>query len=87
MSSSDDRARSGIPRHYSDNGTPLARAVFNISMAKLPGAFRHLTTNVTALTSIDTPNLPISTPFGTLFPGPLAVVNAQLTTTQSRVGT
>jgi hypothetical protein len=49
----------------------------------LGAAFRHLGTNVTALTSIDTPNVPISTPFGTLFPGPLAVVNAQLTTTQN----
>ena len=30
----------------------------------LGAAFRHLSTNVTALTSIDTPNVPIATPFG-----------------------
>jgi hypothetical protein len=46
-------------------------------------AFRHLSTNVVALTSVNTPNVPISTPFGILFPGPLAVVNAELTTNQN----
>src|SRR5262249_6885820 len=30
------------------------------------GAFRHLSTNVVALTSVNTPNVPISTPFGIL---------------------
>jgi len=46
-------------------------------------AFRHLSTGVVALTSVNTPNIPISTPFGTLFPGPLAVVNAELNTSQN----
>jgi len=56
--------------------TPFGQVLFG-------AAFRHLGTNVTALTDINTPNVPISTPFGTLFPGPLAVVNAQLTTNQN----
>jgi hypothetical protein len=43
-------------------------------------AFRHLSTNVPAVTSFNTPLLPpVATPFGNLFPGPLTVVNAQLT--------
>jgi hypothetical protein len=40
------------------------------------GVFRHLGTTVTAVTSIDTPTVPILTPYGILFPGPVAVVNA-----------
>jgi hypothetical protein len=56
--------------------TPFGEILFG-------AAFRHLSTNVNALTSFDTPNVPISTPFGTLFPGPLAVVNAELTTNQN----
>jgi outer membrane protein OmpA-like peptidoglycan-associated protein len=46
-------------------------------------AFRRLRTDVTVLTSVDTPNVPISTPFNSLFPGPLAVVNGELKTTQN----
>jgi len=47
------------------------------------GAFRHLSTNVTGLTSIETPSLPIATPYGILFPGPLAVVNGELHNTEN----
>jgi len=46
------------------------------------GAFRHVSTEVTALTSIDTPNLPVVYP-ANLFPGPLAVVTARLNTTEN----
>jgi hypothetical protein len=56
--------------------TPFGEVLFGI-------AFRHLSTDVVAVTSFNTPNVPISTPFGTLFPGPLAVVNATLKTTQN----
>jgi hypothetical protein len=56
--------------------TPFGEILFG-------AAFRHLTTNVTALTSLNTPNVPISGPFNILFPGPLTVVNAQLTTNQN----
>ena len=56
--------------------TPFGEILFG-------GAFRHLSTNVVALTSVNTPNVPISTPFGTLFPGPLALVNGELKTTQN----
>jgi hypothetical protein len=41
-------------------------------------AYRHLTTGVTALTSATTPIVPVVNPAG-LFPGPLTVVNSQLT--------
>jgi hypothetical protein len=56
--------------------TPFGEILFG-------GAFRHISTDVVAVTSFNTPNVPISTPFGTLFPGPLAVVNATLKTTQN----
>jgi hypothetical protein len=56
--------------------TPFGEILFG-------GAFRHLSTNVTALTSFDTPLPPISAPFNILFPGPLTVVNAELKTTQN----
>ena len=46
-------------------------------------AFRHLSTDVVAVTSFNTPNVPISGPFNVLFPGPLAVVNAGLSTNQN----
>jgi hypothetical protein len=46
-------------------------------------AFRHLSTDVTAITSFDTPSVPIATPYGTLFPGPLAVVNGALKNTEN----
>jgi len=45
-------------------------------------AFRRLATDITAVTTINTPNIPIATPtvvLGNLFPGPLALVNARLT--------
>ena len=47
------------------------------------GAFRHLSTDVTAVTSLNTPNFPIATPYGILFPGPLAVVNGELKRTDN----
>jgi hypothetical protein len=56
--------------------TPFGEILFG-------GAFRHLSTNVVALTSVNTPNVPIAGPFNILFPGPLAVVNAELKTTQN----
>jgi len=56
--------------------TPFGEILFG-------GAFRHLSTEVTVLTSPDTPIPPISSPFAILFPGPLAVVNAELKTTQN----
>ena len=49
-------------------------------------AFRHLGTDITALTSIDTPNIPVVAPGifpGNLFPGQNAVVNARLTTSDN----
>ena len=46
-------------------------------------AFRQLSTGVTALTSVDTPNFPVVTPHGNLFPGPLTVVNATLSTSDN----
>jgi hypothetical protein len=45
-------------------------------------AFRHLGTDINAVTVVETPNIPIATPtvvLGNLFPGPLALVNARLT--------
>jgi len=73
----------GGPRFYyrrHHNGflglTPFGEILFG-------GAFRHGRTEVTALTSVDTPNIPIASPPTGLFPGPLAVVNAQLTNTES----
>jgi hypothetical protein len=56
--------------------TPFGEILFG-------GAFRHLSTSVTAVTSVDTPNVPIAGPFNILFPGSLAVVNAELKTTQN----
>jgi hypothetical protein len=56
--------------------TPFGQILFG-------AAFRHLSTGVTALTDINTPNPPIANPFNGLFPGPLTVVNAQLTTNQN----
>jgi hypothetical protein len=46
-------------------------------------AFRHLSTNVNAVTTIDTPNFPVVTPFGNLFPGPLTLVDAELRRTDN----
>jgi outer membrane protein OmpA-like peptidoglycan-associated protein len=64
-------------RHHHHGGfEPFGEILFG-------AAFRHASTGVTGLTSIDTPNIPISSPFGGLFPGPLAVVNGQLTDTQN----
>src|SRR5215472_1352384 len=56
--------------------TPFGEILFG-------GAFRHAKTEVTALTSIDTPSIPIATPFAGLFPGPATVVKAELTDTQN----
>jgi hypothetical protein len=50
------------------------------------GAFRHVSTEVTAITSINTPNIPVVDPAiypPNLFPGPLAVVTARLTNTEN----
>jgi hypothetical protein len=56
--------------------TPFGEILFG-------AAFRHASAGVTALTSVNTPNVPVSSPFAGLFPGPLVVVNAQLTDTQN----
>jgi hypothetical protein len=56
--------------------TPFGEILFG-------GAFRHTSTEVVALTSVNTPIVPIASPFGILFPGPLAVVNAELKNTQN----
>lgn len=62
--------------YYRRHGlSPFAEVLFG-------GAFRRVSTEVTALTSIDTPNLPVVSP-ANLFPGPLAVVNARLTGSQN----
>ena len=45
-------------------------------------AYRHVSTEVTALTSPDTPILPAANP-STLFPGPNAQVSARLSTTEN----
>jgi hypothetical protein len=56
--------------------TPFGEVLFG-------AAFRHASTDVTAVTSFNTPNIPVASPYSGLFPGPLAVVNAQLTNTQN----
>ena len=56
--------------------TPFGEVLFG-------AAFRHASTDVTALTSVNTPNIPISSPHNGLFPGPLVVVNAKLTDTEN----
>jgi hypothetical protein len=67
----------GGPRFYyrKHRLSPFGEVLFG-------GAFRHASTEVTALTFIDTPNLPVVSP-PNLFPGPLAVVRAGLSTTQN----
>ena len=45
-------------------------------------AYRHVSTEVTALTGPGTPVIPVASP-STLFPGPLAVVTARLSDTQN----
>jgi hypothetical protein len=45
-------------------------------------AYRHISTGVIALTDPATPILPVANP-SNLFPGPLAVVSARLTTTEN----
>jgi hypothetical protein len=51
--------------------SPFAQCLFG-------AAFRRVSTEVTALTSPNTPNFPVAS-LGNLFPGPLTVVNARLT--------
>jgi hypothetical protein len=70
----------GGPRfYYHHHGvwglTPFGEILFG-------AAFRRASTEVTALTSINTPNLPVASPFSGLFPGPLTVVNATLIHTE-----
>jgi opacity protein-like surface antigen len=67
----------GGPRFYYRRHrlSPFGQVLFG-------AAFRHVSTEVTALTSIDTPNLPVVSP-SNLFPGPLAVVTARLTNTEN----
>jgi hypothetical protein len=68
----------GGPRAYFRKGRrihPFAEVLFG-------AAFRHVSTEVTALTSINTPIIPVVNPQN-LFPGPLAVVTARLTTTEN----
>ena len=56
--------------------TPFGEILFG-------GAFRHLSTQVTAVTVAGTPTVPIATPLGILFPGPLTVVDAELKRTDN----
>jgi hypothetical protein len=66
------------PRVYFRKGRmmhPFAEVLFG-------AAFRRLSTGVTALTGPDTPIIPVASP-SELFPGPLSVVNARLTTSQN----
>jgi hypothetical protein len=66
------------PRFYFHKGGrihPFGEVLFG-------GAFRRVSTEVTALTSIDTPNIPVVNPTG-LFPGPLTVVNARLAASEN----
>jgi hypothetical protein len=67
----------GGPRfYYRRHGlSPFAQVLFG-------GAFRHVSTEVTALTSPNTPILPAVSP-ANLFPGPLAVVTANLSNTEN----
>ena len=67
----------GGPRFYYRRHrlSPFGQVLFG-------AAFRRVSTEVTALTSIDTPNLPVVSP-SNLFPGPLAVVTARLTGSQN----
>jgi len=67
----------GGPRFYyrMHRFSPFGQVLFG-------GAFRHVSTEVTALTSPGTPVLPVASP-ANLFPGPLAVVTAGLSTTQN----
>ncbi len=67
----------GGPRFYyrMHRWSPFGQVLFG-------AAFRHVSTEVTALTSIDTPILPVVSP-SNLFPGPLAVVTARLTNTEN----
>jgi hypothetical protein len=68
----------GGPRFYFRRG----RRVHPFGEVLFGGAFRHASTEVTALTSINTPNITVVNPLN-LFPGPLAVVNATLSTTEN----
>ena len=62
--------------YYRRHGlSPFAEVLFG-------GAFRRVSTEVTALTSIDTPNIPVVNPLN-LFPGPLTVVDARLTAAEN----
>jgi opacity protein-like surface antigen len=73
-------AYAGPRIYYRRHGlSPFAEVLFG-------GAFRRVSTEVTALTSIDTPNLPVVSPAiypPNLFPGPLAVVTARLTDSEN----
>ena len=69
-------AYAGPRIYYRRHGlSPFAEVLFG-------GAFRRVSTEVTALTSINTPNLPVVFP-ANLFPGPLAVVQARLTNSEN----
>jgi Outer membrane protein beta-barrel domain len=62
--------------YYRTHGfSPFAEALFGAS-------YRHISTQVEAITLPDTPILPVANP-STLFPGPFALVNGQLNTTQT----
>ena len=67
----------GGPRFYyrMHRWSPFGQVLFG-------AAFRHVSTEVTALTSPTTPILPVANP-SILFPGPLAVVTARLNTTEN----
>ena len=68
----------GGPRFYWRKGhhwAPFGEVLFG-------AAYRHVSTQVDALTLPGTPIIPVANP-ANLFPGPLAVVSARLSTTQT----
>jgi hypothetical protein len=67
----------GGPRFYyrTHRWSPFGEVLFG-------AAYRHVSTGVTAVTVPSTPVIPVASP-ATLFPGPLSLVNARLSTTQN----
>ncbi len=73
----------GGPRFYLRHHHNSLSGLQPFGQVLFGAAFRHLSTGVTAVTSINTPNLPVVTPLGNLFPGPLTVVDATLSTSDN----
>jgi hypothetical protein len=67
----------GGPRFYyrTHRWSPFGEVLFG-------AAYRHVSTGVTAVTVPSTPVIPVASP-ATLFPGPLSLVNARLSTSQN----